>query len=362
VASLESELVEANQGLLDLRSDWRKLHAASTTATLSNSWEWVSTWWDVYRQDNWALYLVLFRERGKLVGIAPLYRKHKWLHSELWLLGCGEDESDEVVSEYSDLLVCPEYSSDIGQEAWAHLEKLGRWSFLKLENVFPHSLVAELKSGLRLTRPAGVRYRLPLSENRAEFLADRGSNMRRKFAQASTDGERAAASEQVSRDWNGGGERAFDQLATLHNKRWRSKGQSGVFESALFCRFHKQLFVRYATDIGCEFRIICIDGEPLSALYNFSFGDTVYFYQSGFAEHSQVRSPGLLAHGLAIDEAISGNKAFYDLMRGDIDSYKVRFRCEVTDMCNITHYRKDVSSALFFLKDYLKSIVRKVLA
>jgi CelD/BcsL family acetyltransferase involved in cellulose biosynthesis len=186
--------------------------------------------------------------------------------------------------------------------------------------------------------------------------------MRRKLAQASTDGERASATEQVSREWNNGGEQAFDQLATLHNKRWHSKGQSGVFESTLFCRFHKQLFVRHATDLGCEFRIICIDGAPLSALYNFSFGDTVYFYQSGFAEHSQVRSPGMLAHGLAIDEAISGNKAFYDLMRGDLDSYKVRFRCEETGMCNITHYRKDVISILFFLKDQLKSVLRKVLA
>jgi hypothetical protein len=31
-------------------------------------------------------------------------------------------------------------------------------------------------------------------------------------------------------------------------------------------------------------------------------------------------------------------------------------------MCNITHYRKDVISILFFLKDQLKSVLRKVLA
>jgi CelD/BcsL family acetyltransferase involved in cellulose biosynthesis len=360
VSDLESELVKSDRGLEEIRTDWRRLHAASVTATLSNSWEWVSTWWDVYRQDNWALYLVLFRVRGDLVGIAPLYRKNKLLHSELWLLGSGENEADEVVSEYSDILASPDYATAIGEQAWAHLEKSGGWSFLRLENVLGNSLLAGLGRGWQLSRSAGVRYRLPLPASQAEFLASRGPNMRRKFVQSRKEGERAGVSEQVSRDWNAGGEAAFDQLATLHSLRWHTKGQLGVFESTLFCRFHKRLFAHNADELGCELRITCSDGEPLSALYNFSFGDTVYFYQSGFAENSSVRSPGILAHSLAIDEAISRNKKFYDLMRGDLNSYKVRFRCEVTDMYNITHYRKNYLSGLFFLKDYFKSIARKM--
>lgn len=356
---LETRLVESTDDLTALRSDWRRLHRACPGGTLSNSWEWISTWWDVYRRPGWRLFVVLFFHGDRMVGIAPLYRKSRLLFGELWMLGSGEGEADEVVSEYPDFIVDPDYEAAIERLAWSQLEDLGRWSRMRLDNVFRTSIVARLPSCRVMVQPAGYRYRIRLPGTWTEFLADRSSNMRRKFVQAKKDGERANVEESVARDLDTSGQRAFDQLVSLHGARWQSRGKSGAFGSEYFCRFHRKLLERHASALGAEIRVLSVDGRPFSAIYNFCFGNTVYFYQSGFSDCAQVRSPGILAHGLAIEQAISANTDFYDFMRGEDGGYKSRFGCETTEMAYITHYRSGALASFVYLKDRLIDRMRR---
>jgi CelD/BcsL family acetyltransferase involved in cellulose biosynthesis len=359
VPEIETRLLESNDDLTAIRSDWQRLHRACPGGTLANSWEWMSTWWDVYRRPGWRLFVVLFFHGDKIVGIAPLYRKSRLLYGELWMLGSGEGEADEVVSEYPDFIIDPAYEDAIGRLAWSQLEDLGRWSLMRLDNVFQTSIVAKLRSRRVMAQPAGFRHRIRLPGTWTEFLAGRSSNMRRKFVQARKDGERANVEESVAQNQDAAGQRAFDQLVSLHGARWQSRGKSGAFESEYFCRFHRELLRRHASALGAEIRVLSSGDKPFSAIYNFCFGDTVYFYQSGFSDCAQVRSPGILAHGLAIEQAISANMGYYDFMRGEAGGYKSRFGCETTEMAYITHYRSGALASIVYLKDRLIDRMRR---
>lgn len=361
MSSMQVEVVESQAAFSDLRDDWHALHDISAGATLCNTWEWCSVWWDVYKQPGWTLKILVFRAEGQLAGIAPLYEKNRFSHSELWFLGSGEPERDEVASEYVDFLVAPEMEASFRDQGWQLLESVGDWDSLHAPNVLPDSFVIALHSARNIRSPAGQRYRVRLPESWAKFLAERGSNMRRKIQQSRKDIAALHSEERVARHGTNEKEPLFDHLTQLHKARWTSKGIAGAFDSTFFRDFHQKILYEFSQQLGCELRVTFADEKPLCALYNFRLGDTVYFYQSGIAADSVVRSPGILAHSYAIESAIQHQFAYYDLMRGDKDSYKNRFRCEVTEMQNIVHYRNSNCAHLLYVLRVAKMKLRKLL-
>jgi CelD/BcsL family acetyltransferase involved in cellulose biosynthesis len=180
--------------------------------------------------------------------------------------------------------------------------------------------------------------------------------MRRQIRVAERDAAGAEVTEEVTRDWKHGGSAAFSVLAQLHQSRWRGKIEPGAFSSTLFTDFHKQIVSHHVDATGCEIRIIRSRGEPLAALYNFGFRDTIYFYQSGVSPVAHFRSPGVYLHCKAMKCAIENNFDYYDLMRGNLSSYKRRFPCEIMEMQNIALYRSRFPVRMF---DQVQNYIRR---
>ena len=341
----QTKIITSDEGLEHLRSDWDRIHQSSLRATPFNSWAWMATWWQVYRRRHWQLHVVCVVSGDGIVGIVPLYVQSSWHGRTLRFLGTGEPEEDEVVTEYCDVLADPQFEAKVLLAAWQSLGD-DDWSSFHTWNLLADSLVARAAADSVWRRPCGVRYRMTLPATWDAFLATCSANMRRQIRTATRDAAKAEASEAVFTDWNDGGAEAFEALCVLHQSRWEGKDAPGAFASTAFCDFHREIIRQHAVATGSEIRLIRSHGEPLAALYNFRLRDTVYFYQSGVSPDAHFRSPGVFSHARAIMSAIDDGIAFYDMMRGDVTSYKRRFPCEITGMESVSVYRSSARAHL----------------
>jgi CelD/BcsL family acetyltransferase involved in cellulose biosynthesis len=101
---LHVTLVKDEESFLCLESEWDNLLTNSQANNIFLTWEWVNTWWKVYKQD-FELYLIVVRDKeANLVGIGPfkLARK-RFLQlcniSVLEFLGSGVGATPELLEE-----------------------------------------------------------------------------------------------------------------------------------------------------------------------------------------------------------------------------------------------------------------------
>ena len=96
-----------NVGELErLAAEWEQLLAQSAGQHFALTPTWVLTWWKVFGSEaGRRLHVLVVRNGQSLVGLFPLLRRLRWHRGvvplrRLELLATGEDERDEVLSEY----------------------------------------------------------------------------------------------------------------------------------------------------------------------------------------------------------------------------------------------------------------------
>lgn len=121
-------------------------------------------------------------------------------------------------------------------------------------------------------------------------------------------------------------DKAWNDLASLHEEGWRRRGRSGVFAAPEFAAFHRRLIAAAPDKIHLV--TIYSGKEIIACLYNLVEGGRVLNYQSGFRfEDDNQLKPGFLAHALAIDHYAARGFSEYDLLAGDAP-YKRRLATE----------------------------------
>src|SRR5947208_10757678 len=103
------EKVTSGEGFKRLAAVWNPLLAESASNTLSLTFEWLTVWWEVFGTER-ELYILVVRDGEELIGIAPLLRREMRHYGvlpyrRLEFLASGEDEADEVCSEYLDFIL-----------------------------------------------------------------------------------------------------------------------------------------------------------------------------------------------------------------------------------------------------------------
>src|SRR5262245_49866745 len=100
---LRIERVDAGSRFATLRDDWNALLHGSAAASITLTWEWMFTWWEVFGEHR-TLHILLAFEHDVLIGIAPLQRYAIRRFGIRWqrvaLMGSGEPVADEICSDY----------------------------------------------------------------------------------------------------------------------------------------------------------------------------------------------------------------------------------------------------------------------
>ena len=172
------------------------------------------------------------------------------------------------------------------------------------------------------THSAQETYWVDLNEVRAahagEYLSSRSSNTRQQLRKARRlAGQHLGALELEVASSPGQAKEWLHSLGRLHQKRWSSDDPDVGFNNPLFSAFYEQ-FIDEEWAKGRPWVVKISAGLHVLA-YFFCILDQghVYFLMSGidYADKTQFR-PGMLAHWLAIEEALRQGFNTYDFLQG----------------------------------------------
>jgi CelD/BcsL family acetyltransferase involved in cellulose biosynthesis len=110
----------------------------------------------------------------------------------------------------------------------------------------------------------------------------------------------------------------------LHQKRWKSRGCSGVFGKQTMRNFHFDIAQIFSQKGWLGLFLLKLSRVPAAALYGFKYKSKYYAYLSGFDPKYFSYNVGNLLFSYSIAECIKQNLLVFDFMRG-AEEYKDRW-------------------------------------
>ena len=329
--------------LCDLSPEWSALEARSATRSPTMTPDWMLTWWrmfgDVGGRKLWTIEL---REGERLVGLAPLSARVHWYkpavpYRRVELLASGEDEADEILSEYIGVLAEPGYEASVAEQIAAALTSgdaaLPSWDELVMplmngRGALPRLLADALRDrGVRVALsqqseapyiqlPSSWERYLALLSSEKRYFVNRSLRDFDRWAKHGGTIERATCPATLAR--------GFEILASLHGDRWKVTRAGGAFGSPRFRAFHASMTSRLLEQGALDLSWLLVGGEPVAALYSIVWAGAVHFYQSGRkVDLPPGLRPGIVLHAHAIQRAIGRGLVEYDFL-GGASQYKTR--------------------------------------
>jgi CelD/BcsL family acetyltransferase involved in cellulose biosynthesis len=310
---------------------WNELLHFEPRDGFFRSWTWYRAWMRHIRPDA-EPFVVVLRESGRVVGIAPLCRlKYRDLGFSLTAVCWG---GREVVS--GDFLgpICDPASRDRAHAAI--LDTLWRlkskWSLLVLGEMIEdadairhlQSLAEQNGAPTRLQEARICPY-IALPATFDEYLGRLGTSTRYHIRRRMRDVEKRGAVVEVSStpdELNKG----LQALIDLHLARWNKSGQPGTLGRPGFRAFLQEVFRTLPEGVSCRLYQLKHDGATVAALLTFAFGESVLYYQAGWDPDSALSalSPAVVLMARSIQDAIASSFQYYEFLRGD-EAYKSRW-------------------------------------
>jgi len=312
-----------------LEPEWDRL-LEQCPATVFQSFEWLRAWWRHFGGSR-SLDCVVFRDRGVLVGIAPMLREQVRVLGipivrRLQFLGVG-------LSDYLDVLILPGYEEFVLNHLIQELLSTGNeWDVLDLEDVRETSVL--VKRFPVMLEEAGIGAypyqfnvcpRLTLSDSWEGLLHHLGpntrQNIRRKLRRLKEHGMQvevlACPADNI--------DQGIETFSEIHRKRWTSLGHPSAFDNPAVRLFHTDVARAFSRRGWLRLYLLKVNGEYVATSLNFNFHHTMYMYQcNAYASREIMRlSPGTTLRAVTMKKGIAEGMRVFDFLRGD-ETYKVR--------------------------------------
>lgn len=297
--------------------EWRELQEDATTASIFQTWEWNSTWWEHFGA-NKRPYVVRLDCDGRLVAYAALYEAPgAW--NALRFVG-------NFHADYLGMTVRTGFEREAARTLIRHLVRHETAHLLDLHQLPDTSALLRVAERMPHSwrRLQAVCSRLTLPQTWEEYWGSLSRNMRSSYRRYEQAADRDLSAE-LAIATPGTVDAEISSLFSLHGRRWRRRGQPGAMFSAQVQRFHRA-FSKTAAELGwLRLHVLRDAGTTRAALYAFAFGNATSFYQSGFDPQIGKISPGSLTLGHAIRTAIAEGQQYFDFLRGQ-EAYKSRWK------------------------------------
>lgn len=347
----ELKVLQTESEFLDLRPDWQALLLHCAQGSIYLTWEWMYTWWQVFSHRRMHPYIVCLYQNQTLRAIAPfaVAERRPFLvpFRELFFLGTGEDEADEVCTNYLDVIAdsrLPDYPALIGAIVMhlAELLQQRRVHEVNLKNLHPESLLPPQTGTLPapFQREQANQDRCALiipPANWDEYLMQLGKPWRKSIRSSFRKAEELGrfASTYFGED-GAAVSAAFERFVGLHQQRWQQQGRGGLFSSRRFERFHRTLIQRFDNSGTVRFHELQFDDRLVASCYLFCFDRVIYRYLPACVHepHEKI-SFGFFERVLTIRDAIEQQTKRIDFYKASPDSYKwhlANAECAVSDI------------------------------
>lgn len=285
---------------------------------------WLMSWWRAYGQTDprCQLCLVTLSQQGRLMGLAPLYRRDRSLH----LLGDGTACTDHLG------LLIGTTSLDAHRQIvqWLASEQSECGSTF-LESVDDGTPTQQVLGQSQLpTHRLAVEASccIDLPDSWEAYLHGLSKNHRKKcrrWQRKYFDTHRAQCLSTLSTSGDGAStkwsfDEAFTTLIRLHADRHHGR-EGGAFSDSRFVQFLHSAFDSLSHSGQVEISGLSIDGIVQAVEFELHSPQTTFAYQSGLASSGLPNDAGCLSLMSRIRTAIGSGKTRFDLMRGT-ESYK----------------------------------------
>jgi len=369
---LETRIIKNIEAFRKLEAEWNQLvREENYDITLLHQWQ--ITWWEIFRQER-ELYIITVRDNKKLIGIAPfLKRRVHYFKSipinRIEFIASGEDERDEICSEYLDFICSRANREDVIKAVSDLLIKnKNEWDEILLTDIKNNS--ENLKTFTQNMTLKNIKHEqnseaqcpyIELTENWEDLKKRNRINSReqlnrkkRRLEKLGNIEYRTIESKNISKD-------IFNQYISLHQARWNAEGKNGSFSSDLFHSFHLKLLERLKPLSAPVLYFLLLDNQAIAARYCFSFNNILYDYLPGLDPSLDRKlSHGFINLAQSIEQSIESKHKRFDFFKGKTGSYKYKW----TDCSQKVSRHRYIKNSLTFLvinileniKHYLKTI------
>jgi CelD/BcsL family acetyltransferase involved in cellulose biosynthesis len=355
--------------------DWNKLLNKSPNNNVFLTWEWVSTWADVYLENNELLTIIVY-EGEEIAAIAPFWVESIRFSGILQLKVLKFLGSGDVCVDYPDLILKAENVTALAKVIWDHLfGPLRReWDIFEYYEVPNNSPVLDAFCKLsdidsRCIKRELIDYSIcpyiSLPESWNEYLQNFSQKGRYSInfskKRLEQQGKMVLRFCEDANDLPG----EMQKLITLKRKSVTGAGEQGNFATQEFERFHHHI-ARKFLEKGLLFLCsIQISGKHVGSFYGFKYNNTLYNYMISVERGIYKRvSIGRALLAYCIEEAIKNNYREFDFLRGD-ENYK--YDWTKLDRRNLSQriYNRKVKAFIFLLQHftyyYIKQLVKALL-
>jgi len=304
--------------VIHLREEWNDLARLNATMSIFLIFEYVFHWYDHYCNGESTYLLLVFSDKGRLIGVAPLYIQieKRFLLQRRVLKFAG---SNVACAEYLDFVIQRGNEKQVMKELfdyiWAdrkHWDRLMLTDLQQSSNFIVHmrDLVTPLTPAIHDNRMCLY---TELPRTWTEFEATLSNKHLKKVRYYERRLNREASLETgVFKDVEDG----MADLYRVHQNRWGDKGMYGSFTSSTARDFNLALAKALQKAGYLRLYYLRYDGVVTAVLYCFLYEKRLYFYNGGFdPKYAKYNvSTVLIKH--SIEDAIHSKCTEYDFLRG----------------------------------------------
>ena len=360
---LAVEVVRDYQFVRQLRAEWNDLLAVSCCNNIFLTWEWVYSYLEAYAEVCEPYIVVVRAKDGSLRGLAPFVRVKSRVaglipHARLEFAGRA------ISSDYLDIVVRKGEAEAIYDLIFKHLLLRRKTDFdtICLNEVLESSSLAQYLSGpvgrcqIRVTRELQCPFiSLPATPQAllGGLSKKKASNVRYYSRYIF---ERLGGAFGVVQDGDCLGE-SVDKFIELHLNRWHDPSQPQHYTNPRVKGFTRIVTKRLFERGWLRLFYVQVDAQIVSMLYGMAYGDTFYYYKSGFDPEWGRLSPGVVVLSESIQHCIQEALSEFDFLRG-MSAYKIYWANGTRRMFTYVLERRAVPNIVVgFLR-----IVRRVIA
>ena len=322
---------------------WNELLQRSGSDAIFLTWEWMSTWWEVFGGRFELLLLTAEDANGRLIGIAPTMVGPRRSASgltfrALMLIG----QQADTFAEYLDFIIEPGREVDVTAALCDFIQRdlAAEWDFIFFERILTTSPnLPTLRN--RTSRPHFAALRdgelksrhVTLGRNWPEFLTAKSRNFRNQW---NNSWNRLQAEGEVKFLFGGSDlplSTALAEVTRLHRERWQDRSAS--FKTEGYLEFHEQLCARLHANGWLLLLLLSVNGKNVAVRYDYAYAGKLWCMQGGWSPEYAAKRVGTLLTGKVIEWGIEHGLREYDFLGGDSD-YKRRWSNGERVMTNLT--------------------------
>lgn len=356
---ISTQVVRTREEFPRLQTAWKDLLSRSLSDNPFLSWEWISTWVEVYsKEDN--LFVMVVTDGDTPVAIAPLWLDRRRIFGlpsvrVLRFLGAGE-----VCSDYLDIIVAEHDRSRWITEIWNHLFGThGReWDVFEYSDTLAGSRVQDTfqfrseqdpRCLARVLKGSTACPFLPLPDSPEAFTKSLSPSRRWLL---NTSEKKLTVEGKITTTMCGSGEQLASELALLQDlntRSWQERGHTGSFRTPDFIRFNALVAKRFLQANQLFLCSIWHDELYLGSFYGYQYKGTLYMYIFTVRRSALKRvSIGSLLLARCIEKGIALGCKELDFLRG-IEDYKYRWTSTDRRLISLQYYNRSVRALAYYL-------------